>query len=83
MPPTTGRRKWVKNMSAFETGKTYTTRSVCDHNCVIEITVTARTEKTIKAMVRGQIKTLRIADYDGCETVKPWGSYSMAPIIKA
>jgi hypothetical protein len=28
-------------------------------------------------------KTLRVSEYDGRETVKPMGSYSMAPIIAA
>jgi hypothetical protein len=28
-------------------------------------------------------KVLRVAEYDGAEYVKPWGSYSMAPIVRA
>jgi hypothetical protein len=70
-------------MITFQVGKTYTTRSACDHECVISLTVLARTAKTIKATVRGESKTLRISDYDGREQVKPWGSYSMAPVIEA
>lgn len=72
-------------MAQFETGKTYTTRSICDHNCVISLTVTKRTAKTITADLGGHrgVKTLRIKDHDGVETVKPWGSYSMAPTIAA
>lgn len=71
-------------MAKFETGKTYATRSICDHNCVIEITVIKRTAKTIVADCgwKGE-KRLRIAEHDGVETVKPWGSYSMAPTIAA
>lgn len=71
-------------MAAFEVGKTYTTRSACDHTCIISLTVISRTAKTITADCghRG-VKTLRIAVYDGYETVKPWGSYSMAPQISA
>lgn len=65
----------------FEAGKTYSTRSVCDRNCVFSITVTKRTAKTI-ATTDG--KTFRIAVNDrGEETIKPMGSYSMAPIISA
>lgn len=70
-------------MTTFQIGKTYTTRSICDYECIISITVLARTAKTIKANVRGELKTLRIAEYEGREMVKPWGSYSMAPAIKA
>lgn len=70
-------------MTTFQIGKTYSTRSVCDHSCIISLTVLARTAKTIKAEVRDQVKTLRIAEHNGQETVKPWGSYSMAPVIAA
>jgi hypothetical protein len=64
----------------FQTGKTYSTRSICDNNCVFSITVANRTAKTIKTTSG---KTLRIGLYDGAEFVKPTGSYSMAPIIRA
>lgn len=69
---------------AFEVGKTYTTRSACDHDCVISVRVLARTAKTIKAVCghKGE-RTLRVSAYEGTETVKPWGSYSMAPVVTA
>lgn len=67
-------------MKTFEPGKTYTARSICDHNCVISVTVSKRTAKTITTKTG---KTLRVAVYDGAEFVKPWGSYSMAPIVRA
>ncbi|AZO67669.1 hypothetical protein [Mesorhizobium sp. M6A.T.Cr.TU.016.01.1.1] len=67
-------------MTSFEAGKTYKTRSICDSNCWFSITVASRTAKTIKTE-KG--KTLRIGSYDGAEFVKPMGSYSMAPIIRA
>lgn len=67
-------------MNTFEAGQTYTTRSPCDHDCVISLTVAKRTAKTIKT---AEGKTLRIAVYEGTEYVKPWGSYSMAPIVRA
>lgn len=71
-------------MAQFETGKTYSTRSICDHTCIIEITVIKRTAKTIVADCgwMGE-KRLRITEHNGVETVKPWGSYSMAPVIDA
>ena len=74
----------------FETGKTYYTRSACDHNCVFTVKVLGRTAKTIKALVNGSnVKTLRVSEYhdrsglDHIEEVKPLGSYSMAPIVSA
>lgn len=67
-------------MTTFTAGKTYSTRSVCDHNCVFEITVEKRTAKTLTT---SEGKTLRIGVYEGVEFVKPMGSYSMAPIINA
>jgi hypothetical protein len=71
-------------MAKFEAGKYYSTRSACDHECVITIQVVKRTAKTIVADCgyRG-VKRLRISERDGVETVKPWGSYSMAPMISA
>lgn len=70
-------------MKQFEAGKTYTTRSICDHDCVISVTIEKRTAKTVSATVRGELKTFRVAEYDGAEYIKPWGSYSMAPMIRA
>lgn len=70
-------------MIKFEAGKTYKNRSIGDSEMFFEITVISRTEKTIKALVEGAVKTLRPLIYEGREFVKPWGSYSMCPIIKA
>jgi hypothetical protein len=68
-------------MATFQTGKTYTTCSVCDSDCIISVTVTKRTAKTITT---AEGKTLRIStDYTGAECVKPWGNYSMAPVVRA
>lgn len=68
-------------MNKFEAGKTYSTRSICDHDCIIRVAVVSRTAKTIKT---ADGKTLRIKAYsDGAEYVKPWGTYSMAPIVTA
>jgi hypothetical protein len=67
-------------MIAFAIGKTYKTRSICDSNCWFSVTVASRTAKTVKTE-KG--KTLRIGSYDGAEFVRPHGSYSMAPIIRA
>lgn len=71
-------------MQAFQVGKTYSTRSICDHDCIISVRVLKRTAKTITAECGHKgVQTLRISEYQGCERVKPWGSYSMAPIVSA
>jgi hypothetical protein len=67
-------------LATFTLGKTYTTRSICDHDCIIRVTVAKRTAKTITTDAG---KVLRVGEYDGAEFVKPWGSYSMAPIVRA
>jgi hypothetical protein len=64
----------------FEIGKTYFTRSICDHDMIITITVASRTAKRIKTT---EGKTLGVSEYEGIEQVRPWGRYSMCPVIGA
>lgn len=64
----------------FESGKTYTGRSVCDYNCIIRVTVAKRTAKTITST---DGKTFRPYVYEGIEVIRPWGNYRMSPIIRA
>lgn len=63
----------------FEAGKSYATRSIVDSDTWMRISVFSRTAKTIKTN-RG---THRVSIYQGVEQVKPWGNYSMCPIIGA
>ena len=72
-------------MKTFEIGKTYTTRSICDSECIYSATVVARTPKTIQASIHGKVKTFRVApNWDGsAEMFKPFGTYSMCPIMQA
>jgi len=67
-------------MTNFETGKTYYTRSVADADTIVRVTVAKRTDKTI---VTAGGDRLKIKVWDDVEQVKPWGSYSMAPIVSA
>lgn len=65
----------------FEAGKTYTTRSICDYNCIFSVTIAARTAKTVKTT---DGKSFRVAiSHDGQEFIRPMGNYSMAPRITA
>ena len=67
-------------MTKFETGKTYYTRSVADYDTIVRVTVVKRTDKTIVTAGGDRLKIKVWADV---EQVKPWGSYSMAPIVSA
>jgi hypothetical protein len=67
-------------MIKFQPGQTYYTRSIVDADTIICVTVAKRTDKTI--VTTGE-ERLRINVWQGVEQVKPWGSYSMAPIVGA
>lgn len=75
----------------FTVGDAFSCRSVCDHNCVWTFIVTKRTAKTITVCEMnddGSVRsagpsTFRITVWQGVETVKPHGSFSMAPILAA
>lgn len=69
-------------MQRFEVGKTYQTRSIGDHNCIISATIAKRTAKTVQTT---DGKTFRISVWhdESAEFIKPWGSYSMAPMLTA
>jgi hypothetical protein len=64
----------------FQPGKTYQTRSIGDHNCIISCTIASRTNSTV-TLTNG--KKFRVSEYNGAEQFRPWGSYSMAPIMDA
>lgn len=70
--------------ATFEIGKTYTCKSVFDHEAVFSYTIANRTAKTITTACG---KTLRIngklSEYRGSECVLPLGNYSMAPVLQA
>lgn len=64
----------------FEPTKSYTMRSVCDHDAVWTIEVVARTAKMVTLSTG---KRFRVGVYDGVEFIRPLGTYSMAPILRA
>ena len=75
-------------MKQFETGKTYRMRSICDHECVWEFKVKARTAQMITlADEKGKELKCRIckqvSEWNKAETVYPLGRYSMAPSLTA
>lgn len=64
--------------ATFVPGSAYWCRSIGDADCIITLKVLARTAETARG-----VKTFRVSVYNGVEQVKPWGSYSMAPILGA
>lgn len=75
-------------MKTFETGKIYSTRSICDHNCIFTYTILSRTACTVRAVDKnGSEYTFRInkkySEYRNAETIFPLGRYSMCPVISA
>lgn len=70
----------MDSLIKFAEGKTYSTPSICDSECIFSITVERRTDKTI---ITTEGKRLHISVYNGREQVFPFGRYSMAAIIDA
>ena len=72
-------------MKAFEIGKTYTGRYICDSYMIATLKIISRTAKTIKAEYQNKPITLRVKLWhdESCEYVNPDGVYSMALIIQA
>jgi len=75
----------MDTITKFEVGKTYFTRSICDHECIYRYTILGRTEKTVTVNVHGKVVRRKLGlDYNGtAEIFYPHGRYSMAAIIRA
>lgn len=77
-------RKGQIQMTKFEAGKTYTTRSACDSNVVWSFEVIKRTAKRITVVEDSNtVRTVGVTEMGGHEVAWPLGKYSMAPIIRA
>jgi hypothetical protein len=70
-------------MTQFQVGRTYWTRSAHDHGCGFFFDIIARTAKTVIVNNGDRVTKHGISVYNGVEQFKPFGSYSMAPIISA
>lgn len=69
--------------TSFTPGSTYWCRSIGDADCIIVVRVLARTPKTVTCETARGVKTFRVSEYNNVEQIKPWGSYSMSPILGA
>lgn len=65
----------------FKLFTTYQTRSACDNDCVISIQFVKRTAKTITCESGDKFRIFK--DDEGVEAIRPWGRYSMSPVITA
>jgi hypothetical protein len=74
----------MKTKKTFTTG-TYSTRSICDNDCIFTVKVIKRTAKTatIETRMNGVARVKIHTDESGNEFFFPFGQYSMAPTIKA
>lgn len=70
-------------MTQFQAGKTYSTRSICDYDCIFSFEVISRTAKQLTLRQQGKTFKRGVYSYDGIEHCKPSGSYSMCPVISA
>ena len=79
----------MATMKQFKVGMSYQMRSACDHDCVWRFVVTGRTAQTIRILEEHKTKPVMciikksLSEYRGAESVMPFGSYSMAPILSA
>lgn len=80
--------------ATFTVGETYEARSAGDHNCVWSFTVVKRTAKFITIIEHGgaangvddgePFRVGALADsFGGGEWARPFGEYSMCPVIRA
>lgn len=71
-------------MTKFLVGKTYSTRSICDYDCIFSFTVLSRTEKTV-TITDNRDRTVRrkVRPVNGYEAIDPLGRYSMSPVLTA
>ncbi len=68
----------------FEVGKTYTCRSICDHDCIYSFTILKRTERSVWVKYHDKTKRRQVRiGSGGIEEIDPHGRYSMSPILRA
>lgn len=71
-----------EDTAKFEAGKTYYSRSICDHECIFTIEVVKRTEKSVTYIYDGRQRRSMIKTDENGEYIKP-DRYSMAPTFRA
>ncbi len=67
----------------FQVGKEYATRSTADYDTIFSFVILARTPKSVTVNVHGKLVRRGLFLFDGVEQFKPYGTYSMCPIVSA
>ena len=70
-------------MKKFQVSQTYSTRSIGDYNCIFSFEILKRTAKSVWVEVDGEVVRRAIIVWRDAETFKPFGTYSMCPIVTA
>lgn len=73
----------MNSTKTFTIGETVATRSACDHDCIFRFEVVARTAKFVTLHDGHQTYRVGIKIWNDQESAMPFGSYSMAPIVRA
>ena len=76
----------ANNILQFQVGKTYSTRSACDWDCIFSFTIVRRTATSVWIEYHGKINRRRVFTWNANSPVEfcyPLGKYSMAPVINA
>jgi len=73
----------------FAVGATYYVRSIGDHNCIWRFAIVRRTASSVwVSEIDGdrcavKVERRKVSGYNGRETFKPFGVYSMSPTVFA
>lgn len=73
-------------MEKFIIGKSYSCRSIGDHDCVFEYTVLSRTDKTVTISgdcIERKPRRRKIYTDQNGEYILPLGDYSFAPVLRS
>ena len=67
----------------FQVGRTYSTRSIGDHDVIYSFEILKRTAKSVTVKVYDKVVRRGLYIHNGVECFKPFGTYSMCAIISA
>lgn len=73
----------MESNTKFEVGETYQVRSLGDWDCIFSFEVTKRAFTTVWLTDGHDTYQRRISVWDGVETCKPYGTYSLSPTLRA
>jgi hypothetical protein len=74
-----------KTQNQFQVGKTYTTRSACDYDCIFSFNIvkTSKSSVWFTGSCTEGVQRRAVKSYNGKQYFSPLGTYSMSPTINA